>query len=514
MLEKRFAFGPFLLDAGRGMLLRDGSPVPLGRRGLLILQALLEAQGEVVPKENLMNLGWPGLVVEDSNLSVQIAALRKQLGPAPEGADWIETVPRVGYRLVGSAVVERTERDMPSPATESSGPGLRPSITVLPFENLSDDPAQQYFADGVTEDIIAALTRFRWFFVTGRNASFAYHAKQVDVATAAQELGVRYLLQGSMRKSGDQIRISAQLVDAIRSHCIWAEHFDFGIVDVFSVQDQIAQQVAGSLEPQLLKSEAGRAAARRRAGTVTGWDLVAQGSWYFHQVTQATHRRARELFRQARQIDPELPEARIWLARVDAGLVAYGWSDHPSEDRHEGMQAALEAVQMDERSPYAHYALAIISVYSESFDLANRAGEKAVEVSPSFALGHLVCGMARLFSGDAEGAVTPLELGLKLNRYDPQNFIWYNVLALAYFFRRDLEEAMQRALMSLSIRPTWRSSMETVIACCAALGRVDVARHWNEQIQVLEKASGDALEPLWLSNPHWARDMQALLRRG
>jgi TolB-like protein len=505
----RFAFGPLLLDTRLGTLSRDGRVLAIGQRGLLILRTLLEARGEVVAKSTLMAAAWPGLVVEDSNLSVQIAALRKLLGATSEGAQWILTVPRVGYRLAEAAAVDDTALE-PTDAASADG-GTRPSIAVLPFANLSDDATQEYFADGVTEDVIAALTRFRWFSVTGRNSSFVYKAKAVEPKAAAHELGVRYLLAGAVRRSGDRIRISAELVDACDGRCIWAGHHDFALLDMFEVQDTIAQQVAGSIEPELLRSEAGLAAQRQRSGSVTGWDLVARGSWFFHQVTRPTHLQARALFRQARQLDAGLPEARLWLGRVNAGLVAYGWSEDPAADLAEGLEAALQAVQMDEKSPYAHYALAIVSVYRESFALAIRAAEKAVELSPGFALGHLVLGMARLYSGDAGKAVESLERGLHLNRYDPQNFIWYNVLALAYLFGGDAGEGLQRAVASLKVRPTWRSAMETAAACCTALGRTDAARQWADQMTKLPRAAGDALQPLWRSNPRWACELQSLL---
>ena len=304
-MAKRFAFGPFLLDTARGTLTRDGSALALGQRGLRILQALLDAEGEVVPKAMLMAQAWPGLVVEDSNLSVQVAALRKLLGLTAAGSDWIVTLPRMGYRLAGASVVEEATLEPLEPGASDSGG--RPTIAVLPFTNLSDEPAQEYFADGVTEDIVAALTRYRWFSVTGRNASHVYKVKPAGAAIAARELGVRYLVEGSVRKLGQRVRIAAALVDALGGHCLWADHYDydFGIPDVFDVQDTIAHQVAGAIEPELLKSADGLA-ARRRSGSVTGWDLVAQGCWFFHHVTKPTHIRARELFRQAGQIDPEL----------------------------------------------------------------------------------------------------------------------------------------------------------------------------------------------------------------
>jgi TolB-like protein len=510
-MGKRYAFGPYVFDEARRALKCDGAMLPLGQRAAHVLQVLLEAQGEVVSKEDLIARAWPGLVVEDSNLSVQIAAIRKLLGRAPDGSDWIATVARVGYRIAGPIAVDGVAAHAQCEGDEDQGG--RPSIAVLPFLNLSDDATQEYFADGVTEDIIAALTRFRWFAVAGRNSSFVYKSRQVEPRAAARELGVRYLVEGAVRRSGDRVRISAQLVDAQAGNCVWADRFDLSFLDVFEVQDIIAQKVAGSIEPELLKSAGGSAAARRRSGTVTGWDLVAQGSWFFHQVTRPTHLHARDLFRQARQLDPELMEARLWIGRVNAGLVAYEWSDDPAADLQEGLDAALQAVQMDERSPYAHYALAIVGVFREAFALAIRAAERSVELSPSFALGHLVLGMASLYGGDAARAVVALEQGLRLNRNDPQNFIWFSVAALAHLFNGSAESALDRAVASLKVRPTWRSAMQIAAACDVALGQIDAARRWRRQSTQLQAAMGDGLDPLWRSNPGWHAEFQQLLAR-
>jgi TolB-like protein len=505
-LARRFAFGPFLLDSARGTLTRDGAALAIGQRGLHILQALLEAGGEPVSKAELMRFAWPGLVVEDSNLSVQVTALRKLLDTSA-GTEWIVTVPRMGYRLPDTVTIEEAQlvpldHGLPDP-------GGRPAIAVLPFTHAGDDPAQEYVADGVTEALITALTRFRWFTVVGRNASHVYKLRPADAGTAA-ELGVRYLIEGSVRRSGARVRISARLVEAPGGTCLWAEQYDIDDAALFEVQDRIAHQVAGAIEPELLKSS-GSVAARRRNGSVSAWDLVAQGSWHFHHVTRPTHLRARELFRQASQIDPELAEALLWLGRVNAGLVAYGWSNNPVADLHEGRSAALEAVLLDEKNPYTHYALAIVSNYADDFALALRSADKAIELSPSFALGHLVRGMAALFAGQAADAVRSLENGLKLNRYDPQNFVWYTLLALAMLFGGRPEDALERAVAALKVRPKWRPALRVAAAASAASGRAESAVDWFQRWSQAPAESADALQPLWRNNPQWGRQFDRLL---
>jgi tetratricopeptide (TPR) repeat protein len=239
---------------------------------------------------------------------------------------------------------------------------------------------------------------------------------------------------------------------------------------------------------------------------------VRRGTWHFHQVTRENHFKARELFRQAGKLDPELPEAHLWIGRVSAGMVAYGWSEAPDDDIHEGEESALAAIRLDEKNPYAHYALAIVSVYGNTPDRAVAAAERAIELTPSFALGHLVLGMAQLFSGKASEAVAPLERGLKLNPYDPQNFVWLNLLGLAYLFSGRPVEALDSAVKSQKVRPTWRPTFETLAACHVALGSIDEARKAIAEMSRLEKPAGDALAPLLANNPGWREQRLAALR--
>ena len=480
---QRFAFGPFVLDMQRASLMREGRSVAAGHRGLLLLHALVRAPAQVLSKTALMEAAWSDAIVEESNLSVQIAALRKLLGPQPDGSEWIVTVPRVGYRFAGSVRVADAAVDDVAPALGKSAAFLeRPSIAVLPFANVSDDKEQAYLADGITEDLITALTRFRWFRVIGRNSSFVYKNKSVDSKQLARELGVGYVLEGSVRRSGNHIRVSSQLVDAASANQIWAERYEMELTEAFALQDAIAERVAGAIEPELLKTESLPAAARH-SGNVTAWDLVRQGTWHFHHVGRQTHLRARELFREAQRLDSELAEAQVWLGRVSAGIVAYGWSDKPSEDIREGLDAALMAVRLDEKNPYSHYALAICSAYANAPEQAILAAERAIEISPSFALGHLVLGMGQLFRGSAFEAISPLEHGLRLNPHDPQNFVWLNLLALAHLFARQTEEALASGIKARKVRPSWRPIHETLACCCVSLGRLPEARSYVEQMR-------------------------------
>ncbi|RVB61238.1 adenylate cyclase, partial [Mesorhizobium sp. M7A.F.Ca.CA.004.06.1.1] len=233
MQGSRFAFGPFVLDPGAGTLLRNDVPVAVGYRGLSLLAALVGRPGEILGKAELMDAAWPGTAVEEGNLTVQIAQLRKLLGPVGENGEWISTVPRVGYRFTGAVeqLGEAKRKSLPLPD--------KPSIAVLPFVNFSNDPEQDSFVDGLTEDLITDLSRISGLFVIARNSTFAYKGKAMDVREIAGDLGVRYLLEGSARRAAGRVRINAQLVDAVSGDHLWAERFDRGLDDIFAVQDEV-----------------------------------------------------------------------------------------------------------------------------------------------------------------------------------------------------------------------------------------------------------------------------------
>lgn len=500
----RLAFGPFIFDSARSMLLRDGRLVPANHKGMRLLAALLRAPGEAVAKSALMDAAWPETAVEESNLSVQIAALRKLLGAAADSSEWIATVPRVGYRFAG-AVSAADE------VSNNAEAGSRPLIAVLPFGISSEEPGKDYLADGITDDIVTALARYRWFRVVVRGPAFGMRDAVADAGQAAHVLGARYALHGTVRHSGERLRISAQLIDTLDGAHLWAERYDLAMADVFAIQDEIAERVVGAIEPELLKSES-RRAVTRHTGNMTAWDLVRQGMWHFHKVTSEGHRGARELFRRACAIDPDLPEAHSWLGRVSAGIIAYGWSDDPATDGHEGMQAATRAVALDARDPYAHYAFAIVCCYAGSANTGALAAQSAIDLNPSFALGHLVLGMARLFDGDAPRAVAPLRHGLTLNPNDPQNVAWYILLAYAHLLSGAPQEAHDTANRALAVSPAFRPTYELLACSAVALGQAEGARRWIGRMSELDGPQSHFITPMTANRPDYADRIAALLQ--
>ena len=271
MENEEIRFGRFRLDLGRPELRCDGQPVRIHRHALGILCVLAEAKGEIVSKDELMARLWPGRIVEEGNLHVHVSALRKSLDEHGVGHSIVVTVPGRGYRLAdlnGARSAPLAEGSLPSQLPLPD----KPSIAVLPFANLSGDPAQEYFADGMVEEITTALSRIRWLFVIARNSSFTYKGQAVDVKQVGRELGVRYVLEGSVRKSGTRVRITTQLIDATNGAHLWADHFDGSLEDVLDLQDQVAISVAGVIEPALRAAEIRRAVDQPRHDP-TAYDL-------------------------------------------------------------------------------------------------------------------------------------------------------------------------------------------------------------------------------------------------
>ena len=297
----------------------------------------------------------------------------------------------------------------------------------------------------------------------------------------ASRLGVRYVLEGSYRQVDKRVRITAQLIDATSGSHIWADRYERDVADIFAIQDDIADSVVGAIEPELLKTESRQNAAHTNG--MTAWDFVRRGVWYFHQVAPETHSQARDLFRAAAKLEPRLPDPHIWLARVSGGITLWGWSGESASVCREGLEAALTAISLDEKNPYAHYGLAITSCGANRLEQAERAAEKAIELSPSFALAHLVRGMATLYLGKAAEAKCALQNGLRLYAHDPHNFVWFDLLALAHLFTGEAVQAVDAATQALKIRPAAQLTVQVMAICQAASGRIDEARQCLATVQ-------------------------------
>ncbi len=286
----------------------------LGQRAVALLRLLLQEAGRPVGKDALIGAAWPGLSVEDSNLTVQIAALRRLLRDKAEGEDWIETLPRRGYRYVGPPVASDTGAE-PGPLQPPPTFAVpeKPSVAVLPFSNLSDDAAQEYFSDGMVDDIIIGLARIKWLFVIARNSSFSYKGRAVDPKQVGRELGVRYVLEGSVRKQMDRVRITAQLVDTATGTHVWGERYDRKLDDIFALQDEIALALVAAIEPSMRRAELERV-NRKRPNNLDAYDLVLRAQPDVYSGMPDRSANALPLLERALALEFHLC-ARPWLRR-------------------------------------------------------------------------------------------------------------------------------------------------------------------------------------------------------
>lgn len=311
MSENNYEFGPFVFDGARMILHKNGSAIAIGLRGAALLRRLLQADGQVVSKNDLMDAAWKAEFVEESNLTVQIAALRKCLGRSKDGQEWIATVQRVGYQFTFPQSTERTSifAGLPNKPLSSI---QKPSIVVLPFANMSADPQFDFFADATTEDIIMALSRVREFFVISRTTSFAYKQRAVQAKQMSQELGVRYLLEGSVRVAGTRLRVTAQLIDGHSGGHIWSERFESEITEIFTVQDEIARSIALAMQVKLSYGELARL-WEGQTRNLQAWEKMAQGREFFLCFDQVNVRHAQAALKDALSLDPRYTGAMVQL---------------------------------------------------------------------------------------------------------------------------------------------------------------------------------------------------------
>ena len=363
----------------------------------------------------------------------------------------------------------------------------RPSIAVLPFQNMSGDPEQEYFADGIVEDVITALSRFKSLFVIARNSSFTYKGKAVDIKQVGRELGVRYVLEGSIRKVGNRVRITGQLIDAANATHVWAGRFDREIDDVFALQDELAQTVVSAVEPNLRSAEIAR---KKTVPTenLAAYDLYLRALSELDPITKDGLERAEALLRRAIQLDPHYSDAWAALASALGRQIVGDWRTG-TELTSEAQQAASMAIKLDpengEALGVAAWALAILGgPLDQAADFARR----AVMVHPNSAVVRAHCGWALVYSGDFEEALMHLQVGRRMDPLDPRFHQAQNAMAAAYFFQRDFQKALELARGVVARVPTHPVSLRWIAASLVHLGKLDEAR---AAIQKLRQAYPD-----------------------
>ena len=360
----------------------------------------------------------------------------------------------------------------------------KPSIAVLPFVNMSGDAEQEYFADGITEDLITLLSQIRWFFVIARNSSFAYKGKSPDIRAVARELGVAYVLEGSVRKAGSRVRVTAQLIDGASGNHVWAQRYDRDLEDIFAVQDEITATLVGAIEPELGKAERERARAKR-PDDLRAWELYQRGLWHTYRRTREDLAEAQLLFRRAIAIDPGL--ARAYAAAEEAFFFQHvgGYVDGADAANTAALQYAETAVRIDGQDAFNRYALGRALTLLRRHDAAILELDKAIELEPSFAQAHYALGMALGTGGRPQEALPHIELAMRLSPQDPYFGQFLVRRAEAYLFLGRLEEAVESAERSLH-EPNIQWSRWAILAAAQAhLGRLEDARRSIEALHAL-----------------------------
>jgi adenylate cyclase len=317
---------------------------------------------------------------------------------------------RVATAVSGTASAKPASRPLSLPE--------KPSIAVLPFTNMSGDPEQEFFADGISEDLITALSKIRWFFVIARNSTFTYKGQAVEVTQVARELGVRYVIEGSVRKAGNRVRITAQVVEAASGNHLWAERYDRDLKDIFALQDEMAQTIVGAVEPELSAAEREHA-ARKPPESLDAWETYQRGLWHLWSFTRDDNAETQRVLRRAQELDPSFATAYAFESYSHYLDAMLGFSEAPDESLAAALTAAKRALALDDKDPVAYFALGRVYMMHGKHDASVVELETAISINPSFAMAYHGLGSALMLSGRLEEAAEALDKAIRLSPRDP-----------------------------------------------------------------------------------------------
>jgi len=479
-----FRFENFLLDCGRRELRRDSDLIPIEPKVFDLLAHLVRNRERVVSRDDLIASVWDGRIVSESALATCINAARAALADSGDEQRLIKTLPRRGIRFVGAVREDAGEALETHTAPGPLALPDKPSIAVLAFENISSDPEQEYFADGMVEDIISGLSRIRWLFVIARNSSFVYKGSPVDVKRVGRELGVRYVLEGSVRKAGNRVRISTQLIEAETGVHLWAERYDRLLDDVFALQDEITTSVVGAIEPNLRKAETERV-KRKRPENLDAYDLVLRALPYTYSHIAQDAETAIPLLEKALALEPGYPAAHAPLA----------WCYH--------FKFSRAGLREEDRAAAIHHARAAIAGGSDDATALGIAGfvisldehdqttainvfDRALMLSSSNIFALSCSALVLAFSGETAAAIERAQRALRLSPFDSMNYLAYNALAIAYFLTGRHDEAHDAGLRAVQSNPRFSVCHLFLVLALVGLGRDRDAKAEAQRVLALE----------------------------
>ena len=486
----QFLFEDHVLDIDRRELRRGAQQIAVGPQVFDLLVYLVQNRERVVTKDDLLDAIWSGRFVSESNLTTRINAARKAIGDTGEEQRLIRTVPRKGFRFVGVVTCEAENvKDVPGSTATTPKPlplPDKPSIAVLPFDNMSGDREQEYFADGMVEEIITALSRFRQLFVIARNSTFTYKGQAVDVKQVGRELGVRYVLEGSVRKSDNQVRIAAQLIDATTAAHLWADRFDRAIENIFDLQDRLTASVVGAVAPQLQQAEMERA-KRKPTESLDAYDIFFRGMANLYQWTLEGTNEALRLFHRAVELDSDFASAYGMAAFCYVWRKVSGWTVNRAQEIGEAERLARQAVDLghDDAVALAFGGHTLARVVG---DLDGGAAfiDRALTLNPNLAAAWHYSGWTRIWLGEPDIAIEHLAVAMRLSPLDPFIHHRQGATALAHFSAGRYHEACMWAEQTLQGGPNYVIGYHIAAASNALAGRIEKAQKISARLCQLD----------------------------
>jgi TolB-like protein len=489
-----FRFAEFEIDIARQELRRGGAAVPLEPQVFDLVVHLVRNRDRMVSKEELIDAVWQGRTISDAALSSRIAAARRALGDDGKSQIYIRTQHKRGFRFVGTVIEEKpapkrdeparrpelTKADLLPIAAQPQAPALalpdKPSIAVLPFQNMSGDPEQEYFADGLTEDIITGLSRQPWFFVIARNSSFTFKGQAIDVRDVAAVLGVKYVLEGSVRRAAGRVRVTGQLIDATLGNHLWADRYDRELADIFELQDDITNSVISSVGSQILVAEASRP-RRKPTESIDAWDLVMQALPHMWRMKASEHHLARELLQKAIALDPNYAHAHGLLGWIYISMFNLDGRTPIGEFTDKAIELGTRAVALDDQEPWSRLVLGLGHARRRRPELALTHLNKAIALNPSFALGYAGLGYALACGGQPERGLEALEQAHRLSPRDPFLSLYSpTVRYMALFALQRYEEAIEICRATTAVHPHHVGAWRLLTVSLGLLGRIEEAQ--------------------------------------
>jgi TolB-like protein len=490
----QYLFEDYALDPDRRELTRHAEAVAIGPKVFDLLLYLIQNREHVVSKDDLLEAVWSGRIVAESTLTSHINAVRKAIGDSGEEQRLVRTITRKGFRFVGEIKEASADRASPrSGPAKSEGPPAPaltlpdiPSIAALPFLNLSGDIEQEYFTDGVVEDIITALSRIRWLFVIARNSSFTYKGRAVDVKQVGRELGVRYVLEGSVRKAAHKVRITGQLIDATTGAHLWAERFESALDDIFELQDQVTEAVVGAIAPQLERAEIERA-KRKPTESLDAYDYYLRGMANVHRGTREAINVALPFFYKAIQLDPDFASAYGMAAWCHFWRKLNDWMTDRSKEIAEGTRLARRAVELgrDDAVALARSATALHHFVGD-VDRSIALLDRALMLNPNLASAWFLGGFLRVWRGEPDGAIEHFARATRLSPLDPEMYRMQAGMALAHLFAGRFSDASSWAEKAFRHLPSFLLVVSIIAASHALAGRPDEAQRAMSHLRQLD----------------------------